>query len=172
MSILSLAVKTKPKTGRSRQHLEGDRGTPLTIERHKVATDELEAACTHLSEMEAAIPDERSEGGSFCYEVEIVETDDPRWTAANIRYTDCANEQDAIAVEMLKAKPTTLAGLQAMLTYAYQHVAEGNLWPESEYIEDRIGIYEDEGPRKRCFSRDWNFYLLRNLAETVRGLGV
>jgi hypothetical protein len=30
VSILSLAVKTKPQTRRSRHHPEGDRGTPLT----------------------------------------------------------------------------------------------------------------------------------------------
>src|SRR5437868_14931613 len=44
VSILSLTVKTKPKTRRSAHHLKGGRKTPLTLE--KFGTDEVRAQCS------------------------------------------------------------------------------------------------------------------------------
>jgi hypothetical protein len=139
------------------------------IEQHKVATDALEAACTHLSEMEQAISKRLRQGRSICFEVKTVETDDPRWTAANIRWTDCSARQDDIAIEMLNVKPTTLAGLQAMLTYAVQHVAEGHIWPDGEQIKDDDDRDQGEAVLG-LHNRDWNFYLMRNLGEAIQSI--
>ena len=136
------------------------------IERHKAANAELDAAYAHLSDMEEIIPTELAKGTSYCFEVQIVETDDPRWTAANIRYNDCVIKTDAVAIEMLNVKPTTLAGLRAMLEYAAEHVAQGNLWPDGAQIED-----DDEDPEGKVLAfraRDWSFYLMRNLGEAVQ----
>jgi hypothetical protein len=55
--------------------------------------------------------------------------------------------------------PTSLAGLEAILRCAAQHVQNGHLWSDGEQIED-----EDEEAKSR-HHRGWNFYLLRNLGE-------
>jgi hypothetical protein len=135
------------------------------IGRHKAANEDLNAACSCLSDMEEAIPEHLREGGSQGFEVQTVDTDDPRWTAANIRYNDCALKVDAIAIEMLNIKPTTRVGLQAMLRYATQHVAEGYLWPDGAQIEDDED--QDGEPTLGGRNRDWSFYLMRNLSEAV-----
>jgi len=49
VSILSLTVKTKPKTRRSRHHLKGDRGTPLTLNRWAAFTRFLDDGRVCLS---------------------------------------------------------------------------------------------------------------------------
>jgi hypothetical protein len=132
------------------------------IDAHKAAFAEWTEAMNHLSDMDEAIPSELQKGSTYCFQVEIVETDDPRWTAANIRYNDTIIKADTIAIEMLGITPTSLAGLGAILRYAAQHVEDGNMWPDGEQIED-----EDEEP-KSFLGRDWNFYLLRNLGEAVQ----
>jgi hypothetical protein len=78
------------------------------IDRHKVAFAEWIEAVNHLSDMEAAIPSELQKGGAYCFEVEIVKTDDPRWTAANIRYNDIIIKADGIAIEA--RRHTNVAG--------------------------------------------------------------
>jgi hypothetical protein len=137
------------------------------IDRHKAATDDLDAACSHLSDMEEAIPDQLRQGDACRWEVDVVETDAPRWTAANIRYNDCIIRQDAIAIEMLKVRPTTLTGLRAMLTYAAQHVAEGYIWPNDR---DQLKHLDQDEDTMNPGGRDWNFYLIRNLGEAVQGI--
>lgn len=98
--------------------------------------------------------------------MQIVDTDDPRWTAANIRYNESVIKVDEIAIEMLNVMPTSRAGLQAILNYAAQYTKDGFLWPDGSQID------EDEGG-KGAFAqsyRDWNFYLLRNLGKAVQNI--
>lgn len=132
---------------------------------HKVAQAELQAACGLLGDLEETIPEDRQKGETRCFEVQIVETDDPRWTAANIRYNASVIKADEIALEMINVAPTSLAGVQAMMLYAAEFVEAGNLWPDGSQIED-----EDEdknGKSRLVHRRDWNYYLLRNLAEAA-----
>jgi hypothetical protein len=139
---------------------------PALIGRHKAAHAEFIEAMDHLGDLEETIPDELKKGETFCFEVTIVETDDPRWTAANLRYNDTIIKANSIAVEMLSVMPTSLAGLQAIMGYAVQHVRDGHMWPDGAQIND-----EDEEP-KSDFIRDWNFYLLRNLGEALQTIAV
>jgi len=135
------------------------------IDDHKNAHAEHGAACHHLSEMEQIIPDEMQKGTTSGFEVQIVETDDPRWTAANVRYNESAIKLDNIAIDMLNVAPTTLAGLEAILKYAAQYTQDGFLWPGAGLIGD-----DGEEDGKSAFAshyRDWNFYLLRNLGNAV-----
>jgi hypothetical protein len=133
----------------------------VLIDRHKVAFAEWIEAVNHLSDMEAAIPSELQKGGAYCFEVEVVKTDDPRWTAANIRYNDIIIKADGIAIEA--RRHTNVAGRLGsnpeMCSPARPKTA---LWPDGEQVED-----EDEEAKSR-HHRDWNFYLPRNLDEALQ----
>ena len=90
--------------------------------------------------------------------VTIVATDDPRWTAACVRYNEAVLKADALALEMLDVPPVSLAGVAALLTYAAEFVEEGNLWPEAV-----VGDDDDIG-------RDWQHCALLNAAAATRQL--
>jgi len=96
---------------------------------------------------------------SLCFEVQIVETDDPRWTAANIHYNKVAIEADNIAIQMLGVTPTTMAGVEAIMKYATQYTMNGDLWPDGTQIEGDDGESSDD--------RNWHFYLLLNLGNAI-----
>jgi hypothetical protein len=70
----------------------------------------------------------------------------------------CDAETDA-ALALVSTMPTTLAGVQAVLRYAAEHVAQGHVWT------DEANIADDDG-RSRP-NRDWNFFLHRMLADAL-----
>ena len=92
--------------------------------------------------------------------MEIVETDDPCWTAANIHYNKVAIEVDNIAIQMLGVTPTTMAGVEAIMKYATRYTMNGNLWPD----EGDDGISGNH-----C---NWYFYLLQNLGSALEKIAV
>jgi hypothetical protein len=115
------------------------------------------AACEQQEQLEQIIPNEVRKGGCCCFEVQIVETDDPRWTAANIHYNKVVIEVDNIAIQMLGVTPTTMAGVEAIVKYTTQYTAGGDLRPDGTQIEGDDGISNG--------ARNWHFYLLQNLGS-------
>ena len=73
------------------------------------------------------------------------------------------DERDA-ALAILDAKPTTIAGVVAILTYAADYAKGGAEWPSNLFDDDEIKF----DPRvKNEPGRDWSFYLHRMLAATL-----
>jgi hypothetical protein len=81
------------------------------------------------------IPVEKRRTHAIAYaDYEIVETDDPRWIAAEreciVALVASEEAQDAL----LEVAPTTVAGAAALLSYAAQRVLDGCEWPEAGYL--------------------------------------
>ena len=65
--------------------------------------------------------------------------------------------EEVAAYALLDVKPTTMAGVVALLTYDIDHddAANGMGWPEA------IGIADEPG------SRSWQYFLIQNLTEIL-----
>jgi hypothetical protein len=134
------------------------------IEDHKRTIAEVDDIIDIVSDLEYALPDDAQKSNFSGWRLTIVPTDDPRWIDITRRYYEGSRRSDEIALQMLSVSPTTLAGVAAMLSYAAQHVDEGLLWP------DDLGEIEEGDQEEDCASRDWFFYLNRNLATAVQRL--
>jgi hypothetical protein len=135
------------------------------IEDHKKAIRDMDDIIDHVSELEQCLPEEKQKSDFYCFELNIVPSDDPRWIDITRQYYEGFRKSDDIALQMLTTAPTTLAGVSALLKYATDHVDAGYLWP------DKLGGIED-GDDESVVShrRHWFFFLNRSLAEAVRRL--
>lgn len=76
---------------------------------------------------------------------------------------EAANEAyDDAAFELVKAPPTTMAGVIALLSYAAEAAENGHQWDEGPQLFD-----DDED---REVARPWSFFLHRGLSEALRNL--
>jgi hypothetical protein len=118
---------------------------------HKAAILATDAAMRAYGDLEETIPACRRVGDMFGNEVMEVATDDPRWTAA-----------DAIALAMLDAPIPSAEELLALVAYAGEHLAEGQLWPDC--------IADDELANWTSRARNFETRVLMKAAETLRRL--
>jgi hypothetical protein len=125
------------------------------IEAHRSAAIATRAALDFHSDMDELLPIDKCHSSITAWEEKIVATDDPRWIAAE-RGLHCAHsaETDA-AVALVNIKPTTLAGVLALLRYAVAADPDGESWPE---------LLPDEGAK---LSRPWHHFLIANLSEVL-----
>ena len=72
-------------------------------------------------------------------------------------------EEDA-ALALLDIRPTTIAGVVALLTHAADYEKTGNQWPTGLFDEQEIK-YDPRYPNDP--GQDWSFFLHRMLAETL-----
>jgi len=75
--------------------------------------------------------------------------------------------ETAAAVDLVNVKPTTLAGVTALLALAADYVAAGGLWPDY--------LFDDEAhPFNPALEnepgRDWSFYLHRMLSSALESM--
>jgi hypothetical protein len=100
------------------------------IERHRVAEREFGHAITAQSKLEEELPEHLRQSDIRPPEVnEIVETDDPRWIAAERAHHAAMEKEGECAEALLEIRPTTLEGLSALLRYAEKADA-GRDWPD------------------------------------------
>jgi hypothetical protein len=129
------------------------------IEAHKAAFAKLKFVLDAHTALEVELPREKRRSNVDAWGEEIVETDDPRWIEcerAVMRTWDAENEA---AIALVCIKPTTRAGLIALIEHAVAHDTDGESWPRS--------IPSDDGQR----TRDWHYFLLENLVAVHRALG-
>lgn len=100
------------------------------IAAHRIAYHEHYAAVTRQSLLEDILPDAVTKSFITAFDRKIVKTDDARWIASVKKVDKASDEMDAAAQVMVRLKPTTLAGVAALLRYAAEHVADGNCWPD------------------------------------------
>jgi hypothetical protein len=128
------------------------------IETHKAAVVAVESQVSVHSELERSLPREKRESSVDAFEEKIVATDDPRWIEcerAVIRSFDA--ETDA-ACALLDVRPTTIAGVLALLHYANTADVDGEAWPRE--------LESDDGDK----TRSWHYFLIDSLAEVLPGM--
>jgi hypothetical protein len=84
-----------------------------------------------------------------------VETDDPRWIESERALMRCLNAETDAACLLVSIRPTTIAGVLALLSYANAADPDGETWPR-ELLSD------DETKR-----RSWHYFLTENVAEAL-----
>jgi hypothetical protein len=124
------------------------------IKAHKAAHAVLEAAVHRHSELEQSIPRDKRQSKIEAGEEEIVESDDPQWIEAERELHHAFDAETDAACELVTIKPTTPAGMVALLRYAIEADTDGMGWPD--------GLQSDDGK----LTRSWHYFLIENIAET------
>ena len=130
--------------------------TFAAIEAHRKAYDALSVEIVKTDDLEAAIPKDQRKSSINCGEIEIVETDDPRWIEFKQLLTACNNTEDEALSELADVVPTSTAGMLALLEYTAEHEKKGDAWPN---------LCEDENDR---WGHSFYYFIHRNLAESLR----
>jgi hypothetical protein len=124
------------------------------IEAHKAAVAATNAALELNSRLDDELPVEKCRGGFNGGEETIVETDDPRWTAAGRAVHQAHNNEEDAACALLSEPPATMAGVIALLQYAIAADTDGDGWPQ---------LQSDDYKR----TRSWQFFLIEMLADVL-----
>jgi hypothetical protein len=134
------------------------------IEGHRRARTEFLAAVTEHGACEREIPSSRRQSSVDAWEENIVETDDPRWIAAEKNTIRASNSMDDTAIALLDVTPTTISGVAALLNYvvAVEEDGDGHIaWP------DRLIA---EGEPNHALGKIWACFLHRNLADSLQAI--
>jgi hypothetical protein len=137
------------------------------IDDHKQSIAAIDDLIDVASDLEETLPDDVQKSDFYGRVLTIVPSDDPRWIDITRRYYEENVKSDQIALQMLSAEPTTLAGAAALLKYAADHVAAGYIWPTD------LSEVDDENPEEGSpafFRLDWFYFLSRNLAAAIARL--
>jgi hypothetical protein len=104
------------------------------IEAHQRAVAAHEEAVGIEMDLEVNLARDRRRSVLTVWEEKIVETDDARWPAALQARMDTSNSMDDLAIDLLNTKPTTVAGIEALLSYFANQ--EEALFPEEVRYDD------------------------------------
>lgn len=101
------------------------------IARLEAAEIELTACCEREGDLAEVLPREKCLSDNMAGEVRLVPTDDPRWIDAMVRVRNAFDMVDVYSYDLLKIRPTTLAGLSALLRFCYDYeVRRGREFPD------------------------------------------
>jgi hypothetical protein len=138
------------------------------IEAHRRARAEFLAAIAEHGRCEESIPRDRRQSNVDAWEEVIVETDDPRWIAAEKNTKRTSNLMDDRAIDLTTVRPTTIAGFSALLSYVTTVEEEGDgdiAWPDNLVDDD-----EDEDKPAHIRGKRWACYLHRSLADSLQAM--
>jgi hypothetical protein len=134
-----------------------------SIEAHQRAEEEFSAALRRLSGLENELPKERRRSEINMGLLAIVSEDDPMWVEVQKTVLASHKTTDEAATQLLSTLPTTLAGVVAVLRYAYDYERHGLDFP---------GGYDD-GDLSECPGGvEWSVYFHRNLAQAIETIMV
>jgi hypothetical protein len=88
----------------------------------------------------------------------IVTSDDPRWIEYECAVTRVWDAVGDAACVLVTERPTTVAGVLALLAYANAADTDGEGWPDD--------LYNDDSSKRRS----WHFFLIEGLAEALPGI--
>ncbi len=106
------------------------------IEAHRKAVVEYNDCITEHSRLEQELPEDRRQSSVTAHGEDIVETDDPRWIAAEFAVSEKHDAADDAAYRLLEVSPTTLGGASALLKYFTEADVDGFLFPEKADPEE------------------------------------
>jgi hypothetical protein len=96
------------------------------LERLQATWAELDAVVGEQSRLEQLLPPEKQRSNNSGGELTIVPGDDPRWIDNQRQYRATFDAVDARERGLLEIRPTTTAGIVALLRYAQGQVDKGN----------------------------------------------
>jgi len=155
---MELAVATVASTAANNADLD-----PIfaAIDAHRRAEAEFSAALGRLSDLENELPEERRRSEIKMGVLAIVLQDDPLWIQLQRTVLAASKIADEAATQLLNTRPTTLAGVAAVLRYAYDVERRGLEFP-SGY---------DDGDLSECpWGVQWSVYFHRNLAQAIEAM--
>jgi hypothetical protein len=129
------------------------------IERHRAAHAKFTAAVSAEFDLEPKLPRDRRQSYVTAWDEEIFETDDPEWLEAVQRRDQARHDADQAGWELVRAKPTTMAGLAALLAHVKEreNLDDNDAWPQLPPDGEEV-------------AETWSCVLHRNLAEILPAL--
>jgi hypothetical protein len=102
------------------------------IEAHRKAEAEFGDRVERKCALERVLPDHRCKSNFDSGKETIVETDDPRWIAAVREEDEGSDLAREAVVAFATTKPTTIAGVRALLAYfaVVEAIDDGAAWPD------------------------------------------
>lgn len=137
-------------------------GTPdpifAAIDAHKVTKAAFCSVLHEASALEEAIPLTLRQSFIDPEDMLIVETDDPRWIENTRQVHRLSDAETDAACALVSVKPTTMAGVIALLQYAVAADTDGHCWPTD--------LQDDDGKK----IRSWQHFLIEAVADTLPDL--
>jgi hypothetical protein len=127
------------------------------IEAHKAANVALRSQISVHSELECSLPREKRKSNVDAFGEKIVPTDDPRWIASERAVMRSFEAEADAACVLVSVRPTTMAGMLALLQYANAADTDGEAWP--------CDLQSDDGK-----VRSWHYFLIESLVEVLPGM--
>jgi hypothetical protein len=128
------------------------------IQAHKAAVIALSLIVDLHSKLDRELPIEKCRSSVTAWEEEIFSTDDPRWIECERALKAAFDRETDAAIDLVNVRPTTGAGLLALLQYAVSADTDGKLWPD---------LLPDENSKR---TRPWHHFLIVNLVEVLPGM--
>jgi hypothetical protein len=128
------------------------------IEAHKAEVVALNSKLSARSKLERELPHDKRESTVNAFEEKIVATDDPRWIECERAVMRSFDAETDAACALVTVRPTTIAGVLALLHYATAADTDGELWPPE--------LQSDDGAKTRSF----HYFLIESLVEVLPGM--
>jgi hypothetical protein len=125
------------------------------IEAHKAAVAARDFALSVHTKLENELPRDKRRSSIYVGEENIFDDDDPRWIDAERGISRAWDAETDAAVVIVNVRPTTMAGVIALLQYANEADIDGMEWPTD--------LLSDDGET----TRSWHYFLIETLAETL-----
>jgi hypothetical protein len=125
------------------------------IEVHKAACAAMNARVSEHSRLECSLPRDKRKSSVDAFEEKIVATDDPRWIESERAVMRSFDVETDAACVLVTVRPTTIAGVLALLQYANAADKDGEAWPRE--------LQSDDGTK----ARSWHYFLIEALAEAL-----
>jgi hypothetical protein len=154
-----LQVHRKAVTARAEQIVDDPIYAP--IEKHKKAYAAFGDCLAERSRLEDLLPKAARQSAITAWENTIVETDDPRWIAAEQQVWELGEDEQIAALELLDVRPTSVNGVLALLRYAVAFEESGGEWPR--------GLVDDGAP-ETARGKDWLVFLARSVEGAIANI--
>jgi hypothetical protein len=136
------------------------------IEADRAARARYLAAIRRVGDLEGMIPWEKRQTHANVLGVELVETDDPDWIAAEQEVFAAMQARDASASALVTILPTTVAGVVSALEHVAAVVAADEDWPEEYQSEADDPLDAEVHP----IAAHWFFFFHRRMAHALRSI--
>jgi hypothetical protein len=128
------------------------------IEAHKAASVAVHASVSVHAKLESELPRDKRRSSVDAVEEKIVASDDPRWIETERDVMRSFDTETDAACVLVTVRPTTIAGVLALLQYANAANTDGEAWPRQ--------LQSDDGTK----ARSWHYFLIEALAEVLPGM--
>ncbi|SHH62758.1 hypothetical protein [Bradyrhizobium erythrophlei] len=128
------------------------------IEAHKAACVTTRKTLDVHSALDHELPADKCRSRATAFGETLVATDDPRWIESERDVMRSFDAETDAACALVSVRPTTIAGVLALLQYANAADTDGEAWPRD--------LQSDDGTK----ARSWHYFLIEALAEVLPGM--